>query len=90
MIMCKKSLYYEGGQILFRKGSMYKIRECNDYTVVVYFSNSKGWTTLVKSISPAVRISHPDSFEWHKFYDYFYTLVEVRKMKLNELKLPNK
>ena len=69
------------GTELFSDGCVYKVKEVRDLTVTVHFGGDRGWTTFNKSESST-------EFEWGEWCllsDYFYSKIELRKLKLEKI-----
>ncbi len=75
-VCCKKNVYYND-IIHFYKCDYYKITYTNNLWVEITSFYKKSWNF---SISPFSSASHQSDFE-----DYFYTLKETRKLKLDLL-----
>lgn len=87
-IICKKKYISPAdGKELFTVGEEYEIFDAGDTSISVFLNVEAGFKRFrTKPPSSAVRISHPDLFLWDIFSEYFYSIQELRKLKLNKLK----
>jgi len=86
-LICKKSTNDDS---IFTKGNTYYIKDTDEFAyvyIVKYPKMNYGrWFKLRKNIY--YDCSYP--FSGLNFYDYFYTLGEIREMKLKKIKNESK
>jgi hypothetical protein len=85
-VYCKNSLLINNNGGLFIKGDVCEIKEvdCNNYRI--YYSNKgRGWTTFIKTISRGISLTFFNSHEFNIFSEYFYSVIELRKLKLENI-----
>lgn len=73
-LFCKKHLYFQG-EYYFEKGKYYTVNEYNNNKIAVCCN-------ILHDVYFDLREINTNDF---KFCDHFYTMMELRKKKLNKI-----